>query len=292
MRLVLLGLVVIAAALSQTLEKAVRERIAELPATVSLYAKNLDTGATLGIRESEAVRTASTIKLAIMMAIFDAVARGQAKFDELLTITPREKVAGSGVLGTEFSDGVQLPLRDAMHLMIVMSDNTATNMILERFTADAVNAYLDRIGIKTTRSMRKILGAGPAQGLSAAGKLSENAKYGIGKSSPLDMASMLERIERGEIVSPDASKEMIAVLKRNQDNTGIVRRLNEIPVAHKTGALDALRADVGIAYAKTGRIVMAIYVDGMAKPDWSPDNAGSILIADVAKMVVEGLGAK
>ena len=292
MRLVLLGLVVIAAALSQTLEKAVRERIAELPATVSLYAKNLDTGATLGIRESEAVRTASTIKLAIMMAIFDAVARGQAKFDELLTITPREKVAGSGVLGTEFSDGVQLPLRDAMHLMIVMSDNTATNMILERFTADAVNAYLDRIGIKTTRSMRKILGAGPAQGLSAAGKLSENAKYGIGKSSPLDMASMLERIERGEIVSPDASKEMIAVLKRNQDNTGIVRRLNGIPVAHKTGALDALRADVGIAYAKTGRIVMAIYVDGMAKPDWSPDNAGSILIADVAKMVVEGLGAK
>ncbi len=106
------------------------------------------------------------------------------------------------------------------------------------------------------------------------------------------MASMLERIERGEIVSPDASKEMIAVLKRNQDNTGIVRRLNGIPVAHKTGALDALRADVGIAYAKTGRIVMAIYVDGMAKPDWSPDNAGSVLIADVAKMIVEGLGAK
>ena len=140
--------------------------------------------------------------------------------------------------------------------------------------------------------MRKILGAAQAQGLSAAGKLSENAKYGIGKSSPLDMASMLERIERGEIVSPDASKEMIAVLKRNQDNTGIVRRLNEIPVAHKTGALDALRADVGIAYAKTGRIVMAIYVDGMAKPIGGPDNAGSILIADVAKMVVEGLGAK
>ncbi len=56
-------------------------------------------------------------------------------------------------------------MRDVMHLMIVMSDNTATNMILERFTANAVNAYLDRIGIKTTRSMRKILGAGPAQGL-------------------------------------------------------------------------------------------------------------------------------
>jgi beta-lactamase class A len=292
MRLFVFGFVLAATAASQTLEKAVHERIAELPATVSLYAKNLDTGATLGIRESEPVRTASTIKLAIMMAVFDAVARGQAKFDEPLTIIPREKVAGSGVLGTEFSDGVQLPLRDVMHLMIVMSDNTATNMILERFTADAVNAYLDKIGIKTTRSMRKILGAGPAQGLSAAGKLPENATYGIGKSSPLDMASMLERIERGEAVSPEASKEMIAVLKRNQDNTGMARRLNGIPVAHKTGALDALRADVGIVYAKTGRIVMAIYVDGMAKPDWSPDNPGSLLIGDVAKMIVDGLGAK
>lgn len=292
MRLFVLGCLLAAAASSQTLEKAVRERIAELPATVSLYAKNLDTGATLGIREAEPVRTASTIKLAIMMAVFDAVARGQAKFDEPLTITPREKVAGSGVLGTEFSDGVQLPLRDVMHLMIVMSDNTATNMILERFTADAVNAYLDKIGIKTTRSMRKILGAGPAQGQSAAGKLPENAKYGIGKSSPLDMASMLERIERGDAVSAEASKEMIAVLKRNQDNTGIVRRLEGVPVAHKTGALDALRADVGIVYAKNGRIVMAIYVDGLTKPDWGPDNPGSVLIGDVAKMLVEGLGAK
>jgi beta-lactamase class A len=85
---------------------------------------------------------------------------------------------------------------------------------------------------------------------------------------------------------------MIAVLKRNQDNTGIARRLDGIPVAHKTGALDALRADVGIVYAKTGRIAMAITVDGMAKPDWSPDNAGSVLIADVAKMLVDGMGSK
>ncbi len=292
MRGLVLFVILAASCGAQSLEKAVRERIAELPAAVSVYAKNLDSGATFGIRELEPVRTASTIKLAIMMTVFDAVAHGQAKFDEPLTITPREKVTGSGVLGTEFSDNVQLPLRDVLHLMIVMSDNTATNMILERFSADAVNAYLDRIGIKTTRSMRKILGTGPAQGLSAAGKLPENAKYGIGKSSPLDMATMLERIERGEIVSTEGSKEMIAVLKRNQDNTGIARRLNGIPVAHKTGALDALRADVGIVYGKTGRVVMASYVDGIAKPDWSPDNAGSVLIADVAKMLADGLGAK
>ena len=157
MRAFVLGLAFAAAALSQPLEKAVRDRLATLPASVSLYAKNLDTGATLGIRESEPVRTASTIKLAIMMAVFDAVQREQARWDEPLTVSPEEKVAGSGVLGTEVSDNVKIPLRDVMHLMIVLSDNTATNMILERFPADAVNVYLDKIGIKNTRSMRKVL---------------------------------------------------------------------------------------------------------------------------------------
>jgi beta-lactamase class A len=290
MRAVVLLIPLMAAALpAQPLQNAIRERIAAFPGTVSLYAKNLDTGATLGIRESDPVRTASTIKIPIMLAVFDAVARGQAKWDEPLTLTAEQKVAGSGVLGVEFSTGDRLPLQDVLHLMIVLSDNTATNMILDRFTADAVNAYLDKIGIKTTRSMRKVMGSGAAAGFSAAGKLPENQKYGLGVSTPRDMVTILERLDRGELVSPDASREMLAILKRNQDNTGITRHLMDVPVAHKTGALDALRADVGIVYAKTGKIAMAITVDGMAKPDWSPDNPGSLLIAAVAKMLVEGM---
>jgi beta-lactamase class A len=193
-RSVPVGLVLaLSCARAQPLERALRERIAQLPATVSLYAKNLETGARFGIREAEPVRTASTIKLAIMMAVFDAVAHGQAKFDEPLTITPQEKVSGSGVLGTEFSDHVQLPLRDVMHLMIVLSDNTATNMILERFSADSVNAYLDRIGIRNTRAMRKILGSGPAQGVSAAGSL------GISRSPP----DAINRAVHARLAAPD-----------------------------------------------------------------------------------------
>ena len=277
---------------AQPLQNAIRERIAGFPGTVSLYAKNLDTGTAFGIRETDPVRTASTIKVPIMLAVFDAVARGQAKWEEPLTLTAQEQVAGSGELGVEFSTGDQLPVRDVLHLMIVLSDNTATNMILERFTADAVNAYLDKLGIKTTRSMRKVMGSGPAAGISAAGKLPENRKYGLGVSTPRDMVTILERLDRGGIVSPEASREMLAILKRNQDNTGITRHLMEFPVAHKTGALDALRSDVGIVYSKTGRIAMAITVDGMTKPDWSPDNPGSLLIADLAKMLVDGLAGQ
>jgi len=152
-----------------------------------------------------------------------------------------------------------------------------------------VNAYLDKIGIRTTRSMRKVLGDGEPSGFSAAGRLPENRKYGLGVSTPRDMVAILEKLERGEIVSPDASREMIAILKRCQDSTGMRRSLKDMPIANKTGALDALRSEAGIAYSKGGRIAMAITVDGIPKPDWTPDNPGSLLIADVAKILVDGL---
>jgi beta-lactamase class A len=279
--------------LAQTpLEQQLKTRIAGFAGTVTLYAKNLDTGATIGIHETDPVRTASTIKLPIMTAVFDAVEHHKAEWTEPLTITHKEKVSGSGVLASEFSDGVQLPLRDVLHLMIVLSDNTATNMILERFTAEAVNAYLDRIGIKTTRSLRKILRDDVAAGTSEAGKLPENKKYGLGVSSPRDMVTILEKLERGELVSPEASKEMIAVLKRCQDNGGIRRRIGNLPVANKTGALDALRSDVGIVYSPGGRIAMAITVDGMPAANWTPDNPGLLMIADLAKLLVVGLEKK
>src|SRR5262249_26088503 len=148
-----------------------KARIANFQGTVTLYAKNLETGATVGIRESDPVRTASTIKLPILCAVFDQVAKGKARWDERLTVTKAGKVSGWGVIGSEFSDGVQLPPGDAPPLMMVPRDNSAPNMIPDRIPADTVNAYLDTIGIKTTRSLRKILGGQieEALGRSAAG---------------------------------------------------------------------------------------------------------------------------
>ena len=289
----LLFLLPLAAVSGASLDDALKARIGDFPGTVSLYAKNLDSGVSIGVHETDPVRTASTIKLPILLSVFDAVARGKAKWTEPLTVTAQEKVSGSGIIGSEISDGVQLPIRDVANLMIVLSDNTATNMILERFTADAVNAYLDKIEIKTTRSMRKIRGDGnqlkDAAGFSAAGKLPENQKYGLGVSTPRDMVTILEKLERGEIVSPEASKDILAILRRCQDSAGIRRRVGELRVANKTGALDALRSDVGIVYSPRGRIAMAITVDGIPKPNWTPDNPGLLMIADLAKILVDGL---
>ena len=103
------------------------------------------------------------------------------------------------------------------------------------------------------------------------------------------MVTILEKLERGQLVSAEASREMIAILKRCRDDYGIRRRLSGIPVANKTGALDALRSDVGIVYSKGGRIAMAITVDGMPSAGYTPDNPGCLLIADLAKLLVDGL---
>ena len=275
-----------------SLDERIQATIQAFQGTVSIYAKNLDTGKTYGLREDQPVRTASTVKLPIMVALFRAVEDGKAKWSETLLLRDEDKVSGSGVLH-ELSGGVRLPLADVMHLMIVVSDNTATNLIIDRITADAVNEEMDRYGLTRTRSLRKVRGDGNAlkapAGWSQAGRLEENQRFGLGVSTPREMVLLLERIAKGQAVNAQASKEMIEILKRQQYKDGIGRRLGAVEVASKSGALDALRSDVGIVFAKRGRIAIAITVDGMPKVDYSADNVGNILIADLSKVLVEML---
>ena len=277
----------------ETLDEKIHAAIAGFPGTVGIFAKNLDSGAIYAFHADDRVRTASTIKLAILAATFAAVEERKVKWTDLSTLHDADKVSGSGVLGSEFSDGDRLPLSDLAHLMIVLSDNTATNLVLDRISADYVNEQMDKLGLKQTRSMRKVRGDGPdlktPSGYSKAGRDPENAKYGIGSTTPREMVALLEKIEKAEVVSPEASKEMIKILKRQQDHNGIARKMGDLPVANKAGALDTLRADVGIVYSKHGRIAMAIYCDGIPQVDWSSDNQGLLLIAKIAEDFVAAL---
>ena len=273
-----------------------RDRIRQITAgfdgTIALYARNLDTGRDVGIDPDARVRTASTIKLPILCALEALVAEGKARWDERLTIRPEDKVSGSGVL-SEFTDGATVSLRDAATLMIVVSDNTATNLILDRISADTVNDYLDRIGLPLTRSMRKIRGDGtalkPAEGWSRAGRLPENERFGIGSSTPREMVQLLAMLAEGRIVSPAASKDVLDILERQQFKTGLGRHAGDLRVASKSGSLDALRSDVGIVYTKGGRLAIAMTVDGMPQIDYSPDNEGERLIWRVTDLLIESL---
>ena len=284
------GLLLLLLAAAPAPPPALAARIHELvdgfKGQVFLYAKNLDTGASFGLREDERVRTASTIKLAVMVEAFDRVERGELGWDHPLTLTAASQVGGSGILG-EFAPGLRLTLRDAMRVMIVISDNTATNLVIDHLTADAVNARLDALGFPKTRLMRKVMGGGDSK----AGADPALKRYGLGVSTPREMATLLEKIERGEVVSKEASAEMIQVLKRQQSHFGIGRTLRDVEIADKTGALDALRSDVAIVYSKSGRIAMAITIDDMPEVDWTVDNPGLLLMSKLSLALVDGLGA-
>ena len=150
------------AAAQTTLDDQVKPIVASFKGKVSLFAKNLDTGETYGLNPDERVRTASTIKIAVMIEAFARVAEGKAKWTDEVVLTKEKKVSGSGIL-SELSDGLKLTLRDAVNLMMILSDNTATNLVLDVLTTDAVNARMESLGFKQIKIMRKV-GSGGESG--------------------------------------------------------------------------------------------------------------------------------
>jgi len=270
----------------QTLDEKIKAEIQTFSGKVWIYAKNLDTGKDYSLRADEQVRTASTIKLPIMTEVFHQIAQGKINWTDEFTLTKQNKQAGSGTLG-EFSDGAKVDLKSATHLMIVVSDNTATNLILDKVSSNNVNAFMESLGLKQTKSLRKIGGGGDSKAYDEP----LNKLFGIGVSSSKDMAKLLEMLERGEVVSKEASAEMIAILKRQQYTDGLARNtFDTVPSATKSGALDRLRSDVGIIYTRRGRIVMAITVDDMPIVHYSMDNAGNELIWRLSQILQDGLG--
>lgn len=292
MRLAFLSLAVAALFVPSASADPLADRIAALTkdfkGTVVLYAKNLTTGREFGVGADTRVKTASTIKLPILCTLESLVAQGKVRWDERIVLRPEDKITGSGVLGS-LADGTDLTVRNLAILMIIVSDNTATNLIIDRISADAVNDYLDSIGIHQTRSNRKVRGDGTKlkepTGWSKAGLIEDNKKYGLGVSTPKDMVTILEMLNQGKVVSPAASKDILDIMKMQQVRDGIARHAPEdLEIASKSGSLDALRSDVGIVYEKGGPIAIAITVDDMPTDD-SVDNAGNKLMWGLASIL-------
>ena len=271
-----------------SLDSRVRAEIAPFKGKVFLYAKNLDTGETYSFDGDERVRTASTIKIAVMIEAFARVAEGKAKWTDELVLTKAARYGGSGIL-PELGDGMRLTLQDCVRLMMLLSDNTATNMVLDYLTTDAVNERMNSLGFKATRIMRRVGGGGESK----EGKLDDNLKrFGLGATSPHEMVQIMEKLERGEIISKEASKQMIDLMKREQGRYSIGRSMPNVPMASKYGALDALRSCVAILYTKQGKIAMAITVDEMPEVIWSVDNPGYLLMSRLSEILVTALTAK
>ena len=273
------------AAKQAALDQRVRAEVMQFKGRVSLFAKNLDTGVVYELRGDERVPTASTIKIAIMVEAFARVAEGKAKWTDELVLTKEKKVGGSGIL-SEFADGLRLTFRDGVALMMVLSDNTATNLVIDVLTADAINARMESLGLKETRLMRRVFGGGE----SVEGKKEKNKRFGLGRTTPHELVTLLEKLERGEVISPAASKEMLELMKREQGTNGIWREEWRVPRATKSGALDALRSNLGIIYHPRGRIALAITCSEMPEVNWTVDNPALLLMSRLSEILVDGLG--
>jgi beta-lactamase class A len=271
----------------QTLDEKIQAALAGFQGKAWIYAKNLDTGKDYALRADEQTRTASTIKLAIMAETFHQVAEGKLHWNDPIELTKEKKQGGSGIL-FEFSDGTKIDLQTALHLMIVVSDNTATNLVLDKVGTDNVNDFMDSLGLTDIKSMRKIGGGGDSKAWTNDPR---NKLFGLGRASPRQMVRLVEMMDNGQLVSKEASAEMIAIMKRQQYKDGIGRgEPDTIPVASKSGALDRFRADVGIIYTRRGRIAMAIYLDDMRVVAYDQENPGLAMLWKLSQILQDGLG--
>jgi beta-lactamase class A len=272
----------------QTLDEKIKLEVSGFKGNVWIYAKNLDNGKEYSLRGEEKVRTASTIKLPIMTEVFHQIDQGKIKWTDEFTLPNMSQASGAGILG-EFSEGTKIDLKTATNLMIVISDNFATNLVLDKISSNNVNDFMKTLGLNNTLSLRKIGGGGDSKAYDEP----VNKLFGIGVSTPKNMAMLLEKLEKGEVVSKEASAQMIAILKRQQYTDGLGRNLlDTVPIASKSGALDRLRSDVGIVYTRRGRIVMAITTDDNPVVHYNWDGEAEQLIWRLSVLLQQGLGTK
>lgn len=278
-----------------SLDQELRSALAGFRGKVWVYAKNLDSGASYSLRGDERVRTASTIKLPILVTVFAHVAAGKARFEDELELTKDKKVGGAGIL-TELHDGLRLTLRDAVNLMIVLSDNTATNLLIGRLGTARVNERLEAYGLKETKLFRPTFRDGHADVLPELER-----EFGLGMTTPREMARLMALIAEGKAVNRSASDAMLGTLRRQQDRAMIPRFIavdDRIQIGNKTGTDEEkhaltdgvkrhVRADAAIVTGPGFSYVIAIYARQVEDTRWGVDNDALTTGARISKMVFD-----
>src|ERR1043166_3351108 len=169
---------------------------------------DLESGARISRRGDETFPTASLIKVSILVTVYDLVARGQLSLDDPLTVLKIDQVPGSGVIQF-LHNGTILTVHDAAWLMSTISDNTATNLLLDRIIIRRVWAKMDSLGLSHTRVHSKSF-----LRISSVA-MDSSAKYGLGVTTPNEMAHLFELMAQGKAVNHSADSAMLDILEHN-----------------------------------------------------------------------------
>lgn len=263
---------------------------------VTLFAHNLKTGQIAAVIPDELVKTASVIKLGVLLDAAEQIRAGKASLDEHLTLTKANQVDGSGVLG-ELDTPLSLTLRDTLTLMVVLSDNTATNVAIDRLGLSHINDTIQAAGLKNTYLYKKV-------SLPPTGPVPEDQpRFGLGKTTAREMAALMERIAtcklslNGTPSLPGDGKicgALLHMLRNQQDKNSLPRYLetldtseNGSAIANKTGALDQVRNDVALIATKAGPVVIAAFTQENADQRWTGDNEAEQTLGKLAKAIVD-----
>lgn len=273
----------------QEIEQVVRAFDGE----VGVFALDLGSRAEVALNADSRFPTASTIKTAVMVEAYHQAAEGKLSLDETLAVGDTDKVGGSGVLNG-MSSGTSLKVRDLVHLMIVLSDNTATNLLVNKLGTSRIDARLVSYGLKETKIFRPTFRDGKPDIFPELER-----EFGLGMATPREMAKLMALIAEGRAVNKDASASMLATLRRQQDRAMIPRLLPDgVQVGNKTGTdseklqdskgrRGAIRADAAIVTGKGINYVIAIFTRRGADTRGGPDNAGILAGARISRAVFD-----
>jgi len=265
---------------------SLQERIANIIDSVGYFgvaARDLTQGRELFINADKTFNTASVIKVPIMIELFRRVYEDNVSLDDRLILEDKFRTGGSGIL-KEFRSGLQLTLWDLCVAMIALSDNVATNMLIDYLGIDAINRCMDSLGAYNTRLHRMV-------GFKS---IKPDQPKGLGRTTPREMMMIFQKLAEGDVISESASEEMIAILAKQHDRNMIPRLLpidydsvsgdyDSAIVANKTGAVDGVRNDVAlIRFANGKQWVICILTKDLRDLSWKVDHEGEIAIAKIA----------
>lgn len=266
-----------------SLESRIKAELTSYAGKMSIYINDLK-GNKIQINSHEKFETASSIKVFILADLFKQSEEGKKDLNEKLTYTKINYVNGSGVLNS-LDEGVEMTAINFARLMIIVSDNIATNILIDYLGLDNINETIRELGFKDTFLHNKI----------------DFDKYDkLGTSTPSDYGRFFELLVSKELVSENASKQIIDILKMQHYNSMIVRDFPQyyldsedtrdeelIYVASKSGSMNACRNDGGIVFIPYGEYVIVLFNKEFHDPLYYPNHDSTVYGGKVSRLIFD-----
>jgi beta-lactamase class A len=272
------------------LQRLLDAELARFPGRAGVWVKHLVTGEEATVRADETFNSASVIKLPVLVMAYQQADKGLLSLDERIAIRKEDIRGGSGIF--RYHDvGLQPTLRDVLMQMIITSDNTATDLAIGKVGGvSRVNAWINEHGLGDGLRLTQTTGelfaryAALPPGPGRNDKTNGDRTYWLGEMTPRATGRLLEAMQRGTIASAKASEEMMRVMRAQQAGARRLPHFVTVPLAHKTGDFPPVLAnDVGVAFARSGPIVIAFFANAITAPYGEAEDQ----IGRAAQLIIE-----